>query len=239
MGSPNTPSDEANRLSHMKSRQATFIGRSTNWFLLFSILLGILFAPQIWLKVKYNYLIYGQTDPIPAQEFAIVFGAWVNEDRSLSDVTRERIEAGVRLYKLGKVKKLFLSGDNRSNQQVEEMANYAELKGVDPNDIIIDKLGIDTNDTCKHFAKTGREAILVTQGYHLSRTMLMCETSRIDVSGLAADKLDILSSRGDNLLQIYAIRAWRSTREAALTWLFLLGIYDRLSTEAETLEKTK
>jgi len=198
-----------------------------------------LFAPQIWLKVKYNYLIYGQTDPIPAQEFAIVFGAWVNEDRSLSDVTRERIEAGVRLYKLGKVKKLFLSGDNRSNQQVEEMANYAELKGVDPNDIIIDKLGIDTNDTCKHFAKTGREAILVTQGYHLSRTMLMCETSRIDVSGLAADKLDILSSRGDNLLQIYAIRAWRSTREAALTWLFLLGIYDRLSTEAETLEKTK
>jgi len=223
----------------MKSRKATFTGRLTNWFLLFSILVGILFAPQIWLKVKYNYLIYGQTDPIPAQEFAIVFGAWVNEDRSLSDVTRERIEAGVRLYKLGKVKKLFLSGDNRSNQQVEEMANYAELKGVDPNDIIIDKLGIDTNDTCKHFAKTGREAILVTQGYHLSRTMLMCETSRIDVSGLAADKLDILSSRGDNLLQIYAIRAWRSTREAALTWLFLLGIYDRLSTEAETLEKTK
>jgi vancomycin permeability regulator SanA len=239
VGLLNTLNDKGNRLSDMKSRKATFIGRSTNWFLLFSILLGILFAPQIWLKIKYNDVIYERIDPVPAREFAIVFGAWVNEDRSLSDVTRERVEAGIQLYKLGKVKKLFLSGDNRSNQQAEEMAKYAELKGVDPNDMIIDKLGIDANDTCKHFAKTGREAILVTQGYHLSRTMLMCETSRIDVSGLAADKLDILSSRGDNLLQIHTIRAWRSTREAALTWLFLLGIYDRLSTEAETLEKTK
>jgi len=221
----------------MKSRKATFTGRLTNWFLLFSILVGILFAPQIWLRIKYNDVIYEQIDPIPAQEFAVIFGAWVNDDHSLSDVTRERVEAGVQLYKLGKVKKLFLSGDNRSNEQAEEMAKYAVMNGVHTNDIIIDKLGIDTNDTCKHFAKTGGTAILVTQGYHLSRTMLMCETSRIDVSGLAADKLDILSSRGDSLLQIHAIRAWRSTREAALTWLFLLGIYDRVSMEAETLER--
>ncbi len=198
-----------------------------------------LFTPKIWLGIKYKDLIYRQIDAIPAQEFAIVFGAWVKDDHSLGDVTRERVEAGIRLYKSGKVKKLFISGDNRSNQQAKEMANYAIANGVNPNDIITDKLGIDTNDTCKHFAKIDNKAILVTQGYHLPRTMLMCETSEIDVSGLAADKLDILSRRGDNLLQIYVTRAWRSTREAALTWLFLLGIYDKLSTEAETLEKSK
>ena len=239
MGSLNTLNDKDNRLSDMKSRKAIFIERSANWFLLFSILFGILFAPQIWLKIKYNNLIYERIDPVPAREFAVIFGAWVNDDHSLSDVTRERVEAGVQLYKVGKVKKLFLSGDNRSNQQAEAMAKHAELNGVNPNDMIIDKLGIDTNDTCKHFAKMGKEAVLVTQVYHLPRTMLMCETSEINVHGMAADKLDILSSRGDNLYQIHTIRAWRSTREAALTWLFLLGIYDRLSTEAETLEKIK
>jgi len=217
----------------------SFRGRLNSLILLFSILLGILFAPQIWLKSKYKDLIYGQIDPSPVQEFAIVFGAWVDEDHTLSDVTRERVEASVRLYKSEKVKKLFLSGDNRSNQQAEAMANYAVANGVNSNDIIIDKLGIDTNDTCKHFAKIGRKAMLVSQGYHLSRTMLMCEASRIDVSGLAADKLDILSSRGDNFFQIFATRAWRSTREAALTWLFILGMYDRLSTEAEMLETIK
>ncbi len=206
--------------------------------LLFIGLLTILFTPEIWLKIKYNDSIYEQIDLLPAREFAIVFGAWVNEDHSLSDVTRERVEAGIQLYKSGKVKKLFLSGDNRSNQQVEEMANYAVMNGVNPNDIIIDKLGIDTNDTCKHFAKIGGKAILVTQGYHLPRTMLMCEASKINVLGLAADKLDILSSRGANVFQVYAVRTWRSTREAALTWLFLLGIYDKFSMEAELIEQT-
>ncbi|MGE5774897.1 MAG: vancomycin high temperature exclusion protein [Chloroflexota bacterium] len=213
--------------------------RLSRFVLLPISLLIVLFVPQIWLKIKYSNLIHSQIDLLPAQEFAVVFGAWVKDDYSLSDVTRERVEAGVRLYKLGKVKKLFLSGDNRSNRQAEAMANYAVTNGVNANDIMIDKLGIDTNDTCKHFARLGDKAILITQSYHLPRTLLMCKTSKIDAIGLAVDKLDILSSRGGSLLQIHAIRAWRSTREATLTWLFLLGIYDRLSTEAETLERTK
>ncbi|HET9910831.1 MAG TPA: ElyC/SanA/YdcF family protein [Anaerolineales bacterium] len=206
--------------------------------LLLSILCGVLFAPQIWSQIKYKDKIHHQIELIPPQEFAVVFGAWVKEDYSLSDVTKERVEAGVRLYKAGKVRKLFLSGDNRSNQQAEAMAEYAILQGVDSNDIVIDRLGIDTNDTCKHFAKIGGKAILVTQGYHLPRTMLMCEKSEIDVAGLAADKLNLLSSRGSNVFQIYTTRMWRSTREAALTWLFVFGIYDKLSTEAEIIEQT-
>ena len=212
--------------------------RNLKHFLLCFALLLIVFVPQVWLKLKYTNLVYNQIDPIPKQEFAIVFGAWVHEDHSLSDITRERVEAGIRLYKAGKVNKLFLSGDNHSNQQAEEMANYAIENGITPNDIVIDKLGIDTNDICKHFAEVDREGVLVTQGYHLLRTMLMCEVSKINVTGLAADKLGILQSRGDNLLQIYTIRMWRLTREAILTWSFILGVYDRLSTEAEkTLEK--
>ncbi len=222
----------------MKSKNSIF-RRPKLWILLFCILLILLFIPQIWLKLKYKDLIYGQIDALPPREFAVVFGAWVREDHSLSDVTRERVEAGVRLYQAGKAQKLFISGDNRSNQQAEAMANYAIKNGVDPNDIVVDKLGIDTNDTCKHFAKMGAKAILVTQGYHLPRAMLMCERSKIDAPGLAAERLNILSRRGGSMVQIYAVRTWRSTREAALTWLFLLRVYDKLSTEAEMLEKAK
>ncbi len=219
--------------------RATSIKKLSRFILFFSSLLALLFVPQVWLKIKYKNLIYGRVDAIPTREFAVIFGAWVRDDHSLSDVTRERVEAGVRLYKAGKVKKLFISGDNRSNQQTEAMADYAIANGVNPNDIILDKLGIDTNDTCKHFARINKQAILATQAYHLPRAMRMCETSHISVTGLAADKLGILSRRGNSWLQIYATRTWRSTREAALTWSFLLGIYDRLSTEAEELEKSK
>jgi vancomycin permeability regulator SanA len=199
------------------------------------VLLLTVFVPQIWLRIKYQNLIYHQIDTIPAREFAIVFGAWVNEDHSLSDVTRERVEAGIHLYRSGKVSKLFLSGDNRSYQQAEAMANYAIANGVNPNDVVIDPLGIDTNDTCKHFAEIGTEGVLITQGYHLPRTLLMCRASNINVTGLAADQLDILRNRGDNLVQIYTIRSGRIAREAVLTWLFILGIYDKLSIEAEEI----
>jgi vancomycin permeability regulator SanA len=222
----------------MKSKKSIF-RRQKLWVFLFCILLILLFIPQIRLRIKYKDLIYGQIDAIPAREFAVIFGAWVRKDHSLSDVTRERVEAGVRLYKSGKVQKLFISGDNRSNQQAEAMANYAVTNGVDANDVVIDELGIDTNDTCKHFAKIGGNAILVTQGYHLPRAMLMCKRSNIDIIGLAAEKLNILSRRGRSALQIYIVRTWRLTREAALTWLFLSGIYDKLSAEAETLEQSK
>ncbi len=216
---------------------SNFQKRLKNWFHISLLLLTVLFTPQIWLKIKYRNLIYDRVDSIPARDFAVVFGAWVNEDHSLSDITRERVEAGIDLYRSKKVKKLFFSGDNRSNQQAEEMASYAIRRGVDPNDILVDKLGIDTNDTCKHFAEIGLNGVLVTQAYHLPRTMLMCETSKINITGLAADRLGILESRGDNPIQIYTTRIWRLCREAVLTWSFLLGIYDRLSTEAEMLQK--
>ena len=215
-----------------------FIRSFTRWILVPCTLLILLFAPQLWLRTKYENRIHSQIETIPTQEFAVVFGAWVNADHSLSDVTRERVEAGIQLYKSGKVRKLFLSGDNRSNQQAEAMANYAVKNRVNSKDIFLDKLGIDTNDTCKHFAKIVRKAVLVTQGYHLPRTMLMCETSKIDVTGLAAEKLEILESRGDNPIQVYTIRTSRAVREAILTWYFLLGIYDKLSTEAEVIEQT-
>src|SRR5688572_27861674 len=96
-----------------------FTRRFTHWILVLCALLILLFTPQIWLRIKYENRIHSQIDAIPAQEFAIVFGAWVNADLSLSDITKERVEAGIQLYKSGKVKKLFLSGDNRSNQQAE------------------------------------------------------------------------------------------------------------------------
>ena len=45
-----------------------------------------------------------------------------------------------------------------------------------------------SNDPCKHFAKIDMNAVLVTQGHQLPRTMVMCESSRMNVVGLAADK---------------------------------------------------
>lgn len=201
-----------------------------------AFLTALIFLPQLLLIARFSSDIHGRLDRVPPSEYGIVFGAYVEEDRTLSDAARERIEAAARLYHRGKVQALFISGDNRSNGQADVMAQCAQSRGVSEEDITVDGLGIDTHDTCRHFAEVASEGILITQGYHLPRAMYMCEGDGVEVVGLAVNRLGILSSRGDNVAAVYATRVSRFLRESGLSWLFILGIYDRVSDEAEALE---
>ena len=198
--------------------------------------IGLFFLPQIFLTTHFKNKIYSNLNDIPPKDFAIVFGAAVQADYSLSDVARERIAAAVLLYRQGKVKKLFISGDNRHHREVESIAQFAIKQGVPETDIILDPLGIDTGDSCRNFKSLSEEAILVTQRFHLPRALLMCEKSQIPAIGLAANELGLLESRGDNFLHIYSIRLFRFLRESLLTWAFITGLYNHISNEAEAIQ---
>ncbi|NIM94999.1 MAG: hypothetical protein GTO18_14965 [Anaerolineales bacterium] len=211
--------------------------RKAQFLVIALVLLGlVLVAPQLILIRHFNADIYSDIDDLPAKEYGVVFGAYVGEDQSLSDAALERIEAAVLLYQKGKVQKLFISGTNRSNRQASVLAEYAESRGVPNDDTLVDGLGIDTHDTCRHFGQIGQEGLLITQGYHLPRAMLMCERDGIEVDGLAVNHLGILPERGKSLTAIYLTRGVRFVRESLLTWSFILGIYDKVSNEAEMLE---
>ena len=80
------------------------------------------------------------------------------------------------------------------------------------------------------------EGILLTQEYHLPRATYMCERDGVEVIGMAVNRLGILDRRGENPVAVYGTRVSRFLRESALSWLFVLGIYDRISDEAETME---
>jgi vancomycin permeability regulator SanA len=197
----------------------------------------LLFAPQLVLAVLYEGDIYGQVEIVPTREYAVVFGAYVHPDHTLSDAAMERMEAAVQLYHQGRVQKLFVSGTNRSNNQAEAMARYAQDRGVAEEDIIVDGMGIDTHDTCRHFAGIAEAGVLISQGYHLPRAMYMCEREGVEVVGLAVNRTGILPKRGESRLAVYSTRIGRVAREAVLTWLFVLGIYDDISNEAELEEQ--
>lgn len=198
---------------------------------------ALFFLPQIFITLYFKNKIFSNPDDTPPKDFAIVPGAAVRDDFSLSDAARERIAAAVLLYQNGKVKKLFISGDNRRNQEVEAITRFAVKQGVPESDIILDRLGIDTGDSCRNFRAVHHEAILVTQRFHLPRSLFMCEKNQIAASGLAANELGLLDSRGDNALEIYGIRFFRFLRESMLTWLFITGLYDRFSDEAEMIQQ--
>ena len=127
----------------------------------------------------------------PSAPVAIVFGAGLYRNGTPTPVLQDRVAAAARLYFAGKVKKLLMSGDNRTPYYNEPgaMRSYAIQLGVPDADIVLDYAGRRTYDTCYRaraiFAV--RQAVLVTQDFHLPRALLLCNAMGIEATGVSAD----------------------------------------------------
>ena len=129
-------------------------------------------------------------DDVPARPVAIVFGAKVGS-LGPSSILRDRLDAGIRLYKLGKVGKLLLSGDHGRHEydEVNAMRKYALERGVKPEDLFLDHAGFRTYATLYRardvFGVTS--AVLVTNEFHLPRAIYTGKRFGLDVVGLTSD----------------------------------------------------
>ncbi|MFN2195150.1 MAG: vancomycin high temperature exclusion protein [Anaerolineales bacterium] len=153
------------------------------------VLLG-LFIPRILTSLYAYPRTYAVADA-PELPVAIVFGAGLRRDGSPTAVLRDRVMKGVELYLSGKVSKLLMSGDNLSiyYDEPSAMKNYAVSLGVPESDIVLDYAGLRTYDTCYRARSIFgvRQAILVTQDFHLPRALYTCNALGIEAVGVAAD----------------------------------------------------
>ena len=98
---------------------------------------------------------------------------------TVSAILYDRVAAAADLYRAGIVQKLLLSGDNRTFDYNEPGARRrtALTLGVADADITLDYAGRSTYDTCyrAHAIFGLNEAILVTQRFHLSRAITLCD----------------------------------------------------------------
>lgn len=138
-----------------------------------------------------NPLIYHYANGTPGEKVAIIFGAGIRNDRP-SKYLKDRLDAGIELYRLKKVNKILLSGDNGSHEHDEltVMKHYCYEHGIDTTKIFLDYAGFDTYSTlyrAKHIFKINR-AILVSQEYHLNRAIYIGNKLGVTSVGLAADK---------------------------------------------------
>jgi SanA protein len=144
-----------------------------------------------WVNARYAPRIYALEDAPPAR-VAVVFGARVYSSGRLSAMLRDRVDTGIELYRAGKVDKLLFSGDNQSAEYNEPgaMMAYALAQGVPADAIQPDYGGRRTYDTCYRAAAVFQveTALLVTQGFHLPRALLLCEALGMEVAGVAADR---------------------------------------------------
>jgi SanA protein len=170
----------------MAYRRPIFIGMG---LLALSISLALLW--RNWISWRYAPAIYAAEQVTPMR-VAIVFGARVYPNGRLSTMLRDRVDTAIQLYKSGKVQKLLLSGDNRFVDYDEPgaMMAYAIAQGVPKADIQPDYGGRRTYDTCYRAQAIFqvKEAILVTQAFHLPRALFVCDQLGLQVRGVAADR---------------------------------------------------
>ena len=135
-------------------------------------------------------------EDVPKDRAAVVFGAGLWRDGRPTPVLRDRVKTASELYFQGKVEKLLMSGDNRTVDYDEPtaMKNYAIELGIPAEDIVLDFAGRRTYDTCYRAKEIFglNSAILVTQEFHLSRALYLCEKLGVESSGVSADQRDYL-----------------------------------------------
>ena len=150
---------------------------------------------------------------------AIVFGAGLERDGTPSPVLRDRVSTAVQLYFAGKVEKLLMSGDNRFIDYNEPgaMQAFAIELGVPEEDIVLDYAGRRTYDTCYRALHIFgvRDAILVTQRYHLPRALFTCNGLGLTSTGVEADLRDY---------NIHSLRYWKM-RELPATLVALWQVW--------------
>jgi SanA protein len=128
----------------------------------------------------------------PARKVAIIFGAGLTRSGEATPILKDRVETAAKLYFARKVEKLLMSGDNRfvSYNEPEAMRQYALALGVPDIDIVLDFAGRRTYDTCYRakaiFGVT--EAILVTQKFHLSRAIFLCNMLGVGGTGVVSSR---------------------------------------------------
>jgi SanA protein len=127
----------------------------------------------------------------PNAQVAIVLGARVYPDGSPSPMLADRLDTAVQLYKLGKVNKLLLSGDHGQTHydETNSMRRYVLARGVPAEDIFMDHAGFSTYDSMYRARDVFKvkDALVVTQGFHLDRAVYTARKLGLDATGVSAD----------------------------------------------------
>jgi SanA protein len=102
----------------------------------------------------------------------------------MSDILQDRVDTAIELYKAKKVNKLIMSG---AENEAESMTKYALKNGVSEKDVIKDPKGLSTIESIRN-AKDYDEMIIVTQSFHMPRSIYLARHLGIDAVGMVSDK---------------------------------------------------
>ena len=121
----------------------------------------------------------------------LVLGCGIINNERPTLMLKDRIEKSVELYKLGLSQKIIMSGDHSRNNhdEVNIMKNHAIKNGVPSQDIFMDHAGFCSYDSIYRAKEIfgAEKIIIVTQKYHLYRSLYIANKLGIKAYGIKAD----------------------------------------------------
>jgi uncharacterized SAM-binding protein YcdF (DUF218 family) len=161
---------------------------------------------------------FGKTDYRRPADVTVVLGARVYADGRPSDALADRVRTACALYNAGLTQKLLFSGGpgDGSIHETESMKTMAIRLGVRPEDIFMDKGGLNTEATAKNtraiLQRLGASRVLVVSHfYHLPRVKLAYQPEGIEVYTVPARESYMLRQIPYNM-----------AREVAALWVYCL-----------------
>lgn len=138
------------------------------WFILHSILITV----------------DGLADKKEYADVAVVFGNKVNEDGTLSERLKQRLNKGFELYRQKRIKVIIVSGGlgKEGFFEGDKMKEYLLQNKIPANKIIVDNAGNDTEKTVENSIRIMRSenfesAISVSQYFHQTRVKKLYKNS--------------------------------------------------------------
>ena len=127
--------------------------------------------------------IHSPVAEVPPTDVTMVMGAAVWGGRP-SPYLQARLDVAAELYHQGKTKVIIVSGSTSDNEPAT-MRKYLIAKGVNELDIVLDEGGDDSYRSCARARqKFGVDKlIVVSQDYHVPRTVTTCRMVGIDAIG--------------------------------------------------------
>lgn len=120
----------------------------------------------------------------------LVLGAGIWGDRP-SPMLEDRLQTAISLYDRQAAPKLLMSGDHGREEydEVNTMKRYAMTEGVPSEDIFMDHAGFSSYESMYRAKEIfqAKKIIIVTQEYHLYRSLYIARRLGLEAYGVSAD----------------------------------------------------
>lgn len=157
------------------SSASGFFSAALRWCKRIAVFVGFWF---VFHSVTVSWI--GLQNKTCANELGVILGNKVNEDGTLSERLKARLDKGLELYRSGQVRMLFVSGGRGKEgfYEGDEMKKYLVHAGVPDSLVIADNAGNNTEATARNAAafvtsKNIRSVTIISQYFHLVRCRLL------------------------------------------------------------------